>query len=114
MTHPGPFPQDTSLKTIVVGYDGTRPSERALARAAALARAFGSTVVIADLAAPEPLQAMPGAFGLGPYHRYTPEQGIRATHQSRAYALTKQFGVSTAVGSRPSSPTAGSRTSSPA
>jgi nucleotide-binding universal stress UspA family protein len=70
---------DADLKTIVVGYDGTRPAERALRRAAHLARAFGATVIVADVAAPEPLQATPGAFGFPPYYPASLEgQGIRA------------------------------------
>lgn len=46
------------MKTIVVGYDGTRSAERALRRAAELARVFESKVVVADVAAPEPAAAI--------------------------------------------------------
>lgn len=65
------------MKTIVVGYDGTRPAEHALARATQLAKPFGATIVVADVAAPEPLQATPGAFGFMPYYGYTAEQSLQ-------------------------------------
>jgi nucleotide-binding universal stress UspA family protein len=90
---------DLELKTIVVGYDGTFPAEQALARAAALARTFGSTVVVADVAAPPGPQAMPGAFGLAPYYRYGPEQDLRADealwneHRGRVDAFFADSGV---------------------
>jgi nucleotide-binding universal stress UspA family protein len=66
------------LKTIVLGYDGTRSAERALERAAAIARAFGAKLVVTDVAPPQPVQAAPGAFGLVPYYEYTSDIGLRA------------------------------------
>src|SRR5918911_40058 len=59
-------------KTIVVGYDGTSPAERALRRAADYARAFAAKVVVVSVAAPDPLADAdaPGAFGLLPYYAY--------------------------------------------
>lgn len=60
------------LRTIVVGYDGTGPAERALARSVELARAFGARVVVADVAAPMPVQdaSVSGAFGMQPYYTF--------------------------------------------
>jgi nucleotide-binding universal stress UspA family protein len=73
-----PSRRDLPLKTIVVGYDGTQPAEHALMRAAQLARTFGSRVIVADVAAPPPLQATTGAFGLMPYDAYnTADPGAR-------------------------------------
>ena len=45
------------MKTIVVGYDSTDPSRRALARAAEFAQQFGARLVVASVA--EPI-AVPG------------------------------------------------------
>jgi nucleotide-binding universal stress UspA family protein len=91
---------ELALQTIVVGYDGTRPSERALTRAAQLAHAFGGVVIVADVAAPEPLQATPGAFGFVPYYYASLEgQGVRADealwqrHRTRIETFFAETGV---------------------
>jgi len=59
-------------KTVVVGYDGTAPAERALQRGVEYARAFAARVVVVSVAAPEPLveASAPGAFGLVPFYAY--------------------------------------------
>src|SRR5438067_2845283 len=57
------------MKTILVGYDGTRPAERALSRAAELAGAFDGKVVVISVVAPQPVDTG-GAFGLMPYSIY--------------------------------------------
>jgi nucleotide-binding universal stress UspA family protein len=99
---PDPGEQSTpplSLTTIVVGYDGTQPAERALARAAGLAQTFGAKVVVADIAAPPPLEAMPGAFGYMPYYAATPDRGVRTDelawqqHRSRIESFLAGTGV---------------------
>src|SRR5207248_10636618 len=64
------------VETILVGYDGTAPAERALARAAEFARTFHSRVVVVSVA-PPPSTAdarVPGAFGLYSYYPSTAEQ----------------------------------------
>jgi nucleotide-binding universal stress UspA family protein len=49
------------MDTIVVGYDETEPSKRALARAAELAQAFGARIVVTSVAR----VLMPAARGMG-------------------------------------------------
>ena len=63
-------------KTVVVGYDGTAPAERALQRAVAYARAFAAQVLVVSVAAPQPVAevGVPGAFGLAPYYAYPAEE----------------------------------------
>lgn len=92
-------PGDWRLGTIVVGYDGTSFAERALGRAVELARAFGSRVVIADVAVPVALRDTPGAFGYGPYYGVSTEGNAWANevvwrqHRSRIERLFAQSGV---------------------
>lgn len=91
-----------SPKTIVVGYDGTQSAEQALTRAIALARRFSSQLVVADVAAPEPLPeatpGTPGAFGFVPYP-YEPdsqasiEERVWQQHRSHIAELLAQAGV---------------------
>jgi nucleotide-binding universal stress UspA family protein len=98
---PAERPRGTAiLKTIIAGYDGTRSAERALARAAELARAFDSTVVVVDVAAPESFAPMAGAYGLTPYPYYpTSEQGIQPDekfwqqHRAHVQAYFAEVGV---------------------
>jgi nucleotide-binding universal stress UspA family protein len=91
--------EELALRTIVLGYDGTRSAERALARAASIAQAFGAKIVVADVAAPQPVQAAPGAFGLVPYYEYSADIGLRADavrwreHRARIESLLGGRGI---------------------
>lgn len=95
----GSLPRDRPLKTIVVGYDGTRPAEWALARAAQVAQAFGAKIVVADVAAPEPLPAAAGAFGVMPYYRYStehdlqPDEALWRQHREQIESFLAERGV---------------------
>jgi nucleotide-binding universal stress UspA family protein len=88
-----------TLKTIVLGYDGTRSAERALERAAAIAQAFGAKLIVTDVAPPQPVQAAPGAFGLVPYYEYTSDIGLRADavrwreHRGRIESFLGERGI---------------------
>jgi nucleotide-binding universal stress UspA family protein len=64
------------MKTILVGYDGTAPAERALRRAAEFARIFGARVVVVSVAPPPTAldASTPGAFGLYSYYPTPLEQ----------------------------------------
>jgi nucleotide-binding universal stress UspA family protein len=68
--------QRGTQKTIVVGYDGTTPAERALQRAAEYARALAAQVLVVSVAAPRPIADVgaPGAFGLAPFYLYPAEE----------------------------------------
>jgi len=91
-------------KTIVVGYDGTAPAEKALRRAAEYARAFAARVVVVSVAAPLPLPEVgaTGAFGLLPYSTYPAshaDQGAERDeqlweqHRARVQALFAEAGL---------------------
>jgi nucleotide-binding universal stress UspA family protein len=58
------------MKTIVVGYDDTEPSKRALERAAELARAFDANVIVTSVA----LVVAHGPRGGGPDPIESPER----------------------------------------
>lgn len=80
------------MKSILIGYDGSRSAERALTRAAELAKAFESKVIVVSVATPDPIAA-PGAFGLLPYYSYPEELGLRTDealwqqHRARVQAF---------------------------
>lgn len=82
-----------------MGYDGTQPTERALARAAQLAHTFGARITVADVAAPEPLQTTSGAFGFAPYYPNSAEQSKDVTeelwrqHRARIESFFADAGV---------------------
>jgi nucleotide-binding universal stress UspA family protein len=89
------------VQTILVGYDGTRPAERAVVRAGELAKAFDARVVVAWVAPPpfETGYADSAAFGLAPLTTY-PSPSLEAAedelwreHRDRVTALLADQGV---------------------
>ena len=75
------------MKTIVVGYDETKPSQNALARAADLAAAFGSSVIVTSVA---PLLA--GSRDLGGVDPADPPE-LHAAELSHAKAFLASRGI---------------------
>jgi nucleotide-binding universal stress UspA family protein len=92
------------METILVGYDGTTPAERALQRGAEFARTFHAGVVVVSVA-PPPSAAdarVPGAFGLFSYYPNAVEQfdetrrldeELWRAHRARVEALFADAGV---------------------
>jgi nucleotide-binding universal stress UspA family protein len=86
--------KEATMKTIVLGYDGTEPAERALARAAELARAFGARVVVTSVA---PL--LVGAAAARGLSGFDPADPPDAHREQLAHAATilREQGVATEV-----------------
>jgi len=63
------------MKTVVVGYDDTEPSKRALERAADLAEKFGSKLIVTSVAPVMVPSGTHGAGGIDPTDTPTQHQG---------------------------------------
>lgn len=74
------------MKTIVVGYDETEPAERALARAAELARAFGAKLVVTSVA------PVIHGRGIGPVDPVDPPE-LHGEELRHARALLEERGI---------------------
>jgi nucleotide-binding universal stress UspA family protein len=77
------------MKKIVIGYDASPESERALERTAELAKAFGSEVLVASISP----ALMPAAHGVGPYDPADPPEEHRAQAVAASRKLT-DLGIS--------------------
>ncbi len=78
------------MKTIVVGYDETEPAERALDRAAELAQAFGSKVIVTSVA-PVMISIGRGMGAIDPTD--TPGEHREELEQARAQLADKGIDV---------------------
>jgi nucleotide-binding universal stress UspA family protein len=76
-----------ALQTIVVGYDETEPSKRALDRAADLAKAFGAKLVVTSVAPTLEPASGRGAGGIDPTD--TPADHVAELGRAREYLSGK-------------------------
>jgi len=71
------------MRTILVGYDETEPSKRALERAVSLAKAFDASLVVTSVA---PTLQSAGGRGAGPIDPVdSPERHVEELERARAY-----------------------------
>lgn len=87
------------MKTIVLGYDDTDPSKRALERAAELAKAFGSKVIVTSVAGT--MTPAPRGGGIDPIetpaaHREEIDHAVEAL-TGQGISVTKQLAVGDAA-----------------
>ena len=75
------------MKTIVVGYDGTEPAQRALERAAELASAFGSRLIVTSVVEVV-MSAAPRSIGTAPE-----DEGTHAAKLAAAKAFLAEKGL---------------------
>lgn len=79
------------MKTIVLGYDDTEPSKRALRGAAELARAFDAFVVVVSAAH----ALVPAGRGIGPIDPTDPPE-LHREQLSNAKAVLDELGIAAA------------------
>jgi len=70
------------LRTIVVGYDDTKPAQRALERAALFANAFGSRLVVTSVA---PVSTTAGGRSIGADPADTASDSVAELAAARSY-----------------------------